>query len=427
MHGIRGPIILIVGVLLVVGVAAPRPVAKAAVPPGNGPIVRVRPQHLSKSTVAGTAATKVKDALVRQELFSAVVQEISDGYSKQFAAAEWSDPRSGRLPSVTLVGGMPAGVLAKLRRLPFDVQVRSGANANEGQLRELSAAAVLAVVEDTGGITGVSSTINSQDLGISIEYGGTERLQASLVATRKAPEVRQDELRVRVMKSLNLQELPVPIRITANQSSSATKAETTVRGGYSLTLNTGTKHCTSGFSAKRGSVKGVITADHCQDALLYGGKKNIVKFLSASPRYSSASFHYYYYDMQFHATLGGNSTSPSFRATSGGGIKTVKSFSNPVKGARVCHYGITSGQKCSVVYSTNVCIYFPGVIKKTYCSLVATKAHVSDGGDSGGPWFSGNVAKGTHTGRASLGSVPRSVFTPIGIAKFYMNLSVLKG
>ena len=77
----------------------------------------------------------------------------------------------------------------------------------------------------------------------------------------------------------------------------------------------------------------------------------------------------------------------------------------PVQGQAVCHSGRTSGWKCGTVDTVGIML-IPGrnsVAPNDDNDLRAVRAFDSTtvksaGGDSGGPWISGNFAVGTHTG-----------------------------
>ncbi|MEW1782996.1 S1 family peptidase [Arthrobacter sp. NPDC080086] len=77
----------------------------------------------------------------------------------------------------------------------------------------------------------------------------------------------------------------------------------------------------------------------------------------------------------------------------------------PVQGQAVCHSGRTSGWKCGTVDTVGIML-IPGrtsVAPNYDNDLRAVRAFDSTtvksaGGDSGGPWISGNFAVGTHTG-----------------------------
>ncbi|MGI5146764.1 hypothetical protein ACQEVC_10325 [Plantactinospora sp. CA-294935] len=91
----------------------------------------------------------------------------------------------------------------------------------------------------------------------------------------------------------------------------------------------------------------------------------------------------------------------------------------PINSA-VCHWGRTSGYRCSHVADTDTCRTLSG---HRYCGLDVTDDDVSAGGDSGGPWFFGNTARGGHSG-ASDGVA--SYFTRIGRVRVHLDATVLQ-
>ena len=387
----------------------------------------MQPQHFVTTRLTGHVNKGAKSSLDLQEEFSSVVQWIADTRPDLFTTAEWNEPGGDLLPSITLTKPAPAGIISKVRALPFDVEIRTGANANADELRQLSATAIQAVVESTSPTNNVSSVIDSDSLGVTIEYGADGSLQGgSGSGGAQGPRVTADQLLMNVVAKLGVTELPVPIQVKVAGGPDIARLEATVRGGYSLAKTVGGPYdCTSGFSATRSGVKGVITADHCVNTLYYEGAKNVISYVTGSPAFGVDASGKWYYDMQFHKTLSGHSTSPSFRAWSGG-TRTVTGISDPVKGESVCHYGMASGIRCDVVYSTNSCLYFGGDTMKTYCKLAYTLNNVSAGGDSGGPWFSGSVAKGTHTGAGRIDGAVRSIFTAIS-ARSAISATVMTG
>ena len=74
----------------------------------------------------------------------------------------------------------------------------------------------------------------------------------------------------------------------------------------------------------------------------------------------------------------------------------------PAKGSKVCKFGRKSGFTCGVITDSSFSWRGEG-------NLVVTKNAKSEGGDSGGPVFSGHTAYGVHMGTAYWGK--RQVFT----------------
>jgi hypothetical protein len=355
------------------------------------------------------------------------VTDVSERYASIFVTAEWKNLETGKNPSITFTSEPPSALAKKSLLQPYPIDVFYGANANEKQLRELSAAVIQQIVEKTSGKVEVNSIIDDNGLGIKVEYGITansEDAKGESPASQTASPIVKEDVIDEAAADLKLSELPVPVSIVPSSSLNESSLETAVRGGNFLSTKAGgSTSCTSGFTAKRDGKNGVITADHCPNTLYYIGKKDVISFVAAAKKdvYSWGTVSY---DMQFHKTLSGHTTEAKFQADTKG-VADVTAISDPVKGASLCHYGTISGRKCSTVYSTGACEYFSDA-KSTYCKLVVMNTYVSAGGDSGGPWFSTTTAKGTHTGVITVNGTKRSVFTPISVAKSHMATTILK-
>jgi hypothetical protein len=210
--------------------------------------------------------------------------------------------------------------------------------------------------------------------------------------------------------------LPVQINITRRDQASRTEA--TVEGGRDLNIaDSNAPECTGGFTVSRSGEKGMVTAQHCANGLRYNGALGVIQYVTAAR--DSKSGHT---DLQYHRTLSGNSTNNQFRATgtAASDDRTVAAAANPVSGQVACHWGRTTGYSCSYVDSTNYCETYSGF--GTACNLDSTTADISDGGDSGGPWFYGSDAIGVHSGAASG---YYSLFTRISAINDFLDATVL--
>ena len=129
-------------------------------------------------------------------------------------------------------------------------------------------------------------------------------------------------------------------------------------------------------------------------------------------------------DFQFHRTLteNGHSTNKQFRATSRqeSGDRAVSAVANAPIDSVVCHWGRTTGYSCSTVADTDTCQTLSG---QQFCGLDISDNDISEGGDSGGPWFFGNTARGGHTGAFSG---VESYFTRIGRVQNALDATVLQ-
>lgn len=142
--------------------------------------------------------------------------------------------------------------------------------------------------------------------------------------------------------------------------------------------------CTSGFTVQNSSgKKGITTSAHCGNSQSHDGKS--LNFLSERQGGS--------YDIQWH-----NRSGATFNATfwDGGAHRNVtgtRSRSNQSVGDYVCKYGKTTGYTCGYIETKSYC--YDGAC--TWIRVGRNGYNLSEGGDSGGPWFNGGVAHGSHT------------------------------
>lgn len=175
-----------------------------------------------------------------------------------------------------------------------------------------------------------------------------------------------------------------------------------VVGGAQLNVNVNQAECTSGFPVYanfRPGQYGLVTADHCANALLYGNLQWLWFESGTANRMSG--------DMQWH---GHTQTSlPMFQAVPGV-LRTIADAGYPQVGQPLCRYGRNT-RECRTVATLDECADYFNVGK--YCGLAFTDTGSHNvGGDSGGPWFWGNHAYGVHSGWWwTFGTM--ATFTPI--------------
>ena len=147
--------------------------------------------------------------------------------------------------------------------------------------------------------------------------------------------------------------------------------------------------CTAGFVVESGGTLGISTAGHCYDNTnVY--QNRALPYVTGQ---SSGSI-----DSQWHTAPGLRPTNrvwdgqydastPYYR-----NITAYKTRAQQVAGEFVCKYGITTGYTCGTITTTS---YTPGFIPgatATYVFVDNPNQNLSEGGDSGGPWFSGETA-----------------------------------
>lgn len=303
-------------------------------------------------------------------------------------------------------------ILDHLRALPVEVEVRYGAPASATELAQL-ADALTGAVSDRDDILEFAGTHYDHERRLmELEYDpiedGSTAVTAALLEDARAYAAAEFG-----------GELPLPV-VFVETSNGPVRAEAIVRGGLDLNRdgNNNIAECTAGFTAKRNGNRGVTTARHCRDRLRIGaaGAGDAISINPAVADYDAI-------DIQFHRTLTGNghTTYKTFRATGRGGsdYRPVTAVSNAPMGSVVCHWGRTSGYSCDFVEDQDRCVTYAS--GRRWCGLDETQNNISAGGDSGGPWFLGQTARGIHSG----GGPGASFFTRVGRMRF-LDTTVLR-
>ncbi|NOK63379.1 MAG: hypothetical protein GFH27_549347n66 [Chloroflexi bacterium AL-W] len=161
-------------------------------------------------------------------------------------------------------------------------------------------------------------------------------------------------------------------------------------GGASLT------DCTSGFVVQNASgVRGISTAGHCRDDQVYFNQN--LQYVAGSDSGSA--------DAQWHYAPSGFLTESWINISKGYDqwvrIRGAVYRDQQAIGTYVCKYGKTTGVTCGTIQAKNA---KPGYIKNGLNTFIRVKATdpsvvMTEGGDSGGPYWSGEFAYGTQTGK----------------------------
>jgi hypothetical protein len=167
---------------------------------------------------------------------------------------------------------------------------------------------------------------------------------------------------------------------------------------------------TSGFIVYKGtkpSLKFHTTAGHIEGTVwVYGGTPNRRRLPFYREYWGGP------YDFQLHripSTITpkawavdnvGNDGTPYYREVT----NMQYSFGMEVNDL-VCHYGSNTGYSCGYITQTDMCMEVDEEYGCPYVEVINAK---HGGGDSGGPWYQGSVAFGTHVG----GGGAYSVFMP---------------
>lgn len=187
--------------------------------------------------------------------------------------------------------------------------------------------------------------------------------------------------------------------------------EADIDGGLPLST------CTTGFTVQNAAgTKGVLTAAHCGNTQRFDG--TVLPFVSER-RSGSA-------DIQWH-TIGSLTPRNRVRTCTLFGFScgsreitgTVTRTSQTV-GTYVCKYGKTTGKTCGYITTNSYRSAAVPSANATFVRVSKAGTDLSSGGDSGGPWYSGNNAYGTHV--SGIGD--DSVYMPINYISI-LGVSVL--
>lgn len=187
------------------------------------------------------------------------------------------------------------------------------------------------------------------------------------------------------------------VTVMYESADEAPQAASTTQGGE----NYGT--CTGGFVAKRNTDYGILTAAHCTyKPSKYDGDTTGSSFTASNN-----------VDMRYTILTGGVAQN-KFRVSSST-LRTINAVGVVTQGLTLYKYGKETGYGNATVKEYAGCIYY-GNVDATYCRLWRMDKDVTDGGDSGGPWFRSYTGYGLTSGSGPSGSL----ITPIA------NVSTIK-
>ncbi|WP_420125911.1 S1 family peptidase [Longimicrobium sp.] len=156
------------------------------------------------------------------------------------------------------------------------------------------------------------------------------------------------------------------------------KEEIAMYGGLGIST------CTTGFTVYNSSgSRGVSTAGHCGNSQSLSGYALTFR----GEAYSGS------YDIQWHNASGHTYPNTIKVSTSTRAITGTRSRTSQTVGSQVCKQGKTTGYTCGTIATISYCA--SGAC--TWVQVAGNGVNLSEGGDSGGPWFSGNTAYGSHT------------------------------
>lgn len=307
--------------------------------------------------------------------FALAVAGIREAFPKAFTGAEILDADHAWIGFAARVPESALDVIDAFGKTHgVAVDVRSDLGLNERDLEKAIEVAHFSVL----GTPGVSDALTTYDF-------GSGQIMITVVLDDAVPGSMVDDLRLIAARSLAdatdvgiLDYIGVSVARSITPVVGGDESSSEHLGGEALST------CTSGFGTKTSSgVRGIATAGHCGNSQSDDGFA-----LTFKDDYEGT-----HGDFQWHTApkperddfYSGNSSSTEVNR------RDVSSVGSPVVGQSLCRNGKTSHKDCQEVRKLNVC-------SGSVCNLVEMGAHLSAGGDSGGPVFWGNTAYGIHKG-----------------------------
>lgn len=189
------------------------------------------------------------------------------------------------------------------------------------------------------------------------------------------------------------QRVSIPSTARVVVVASLSVATTAMYGGRLLNEQSiyGNEICTSGFSVRSPTtgVHGLTTAGHCENNMTYAHTGEVLTFVDKNQLTG--------YDTQWHRRA--NATFPN-KAWDGSPdwrwILGKRGRTNQSVGDYVCHWGRSTGSGCGniIARNANLCNNASGAVTGILVHNVNNK-DLATGGDSGGPWYTGDIALGT--------------------------------
>ncbi|MDE0136548.1 MAG: S1 family peptidase [Acidimicrobiaceae bacterium] len=215
--------------------------------------------------------------------------------------------------------------------------------------------------------------------------------------------------------------LPASVGLDVEAVTSSPSLDAATRGGTAAVRSGRTQaSCTFAFTVKQGSRWGVLTAGHCSNDLDY--------LDPVTGRTRNATFEEehigYYGDFAWYSVSGTASDRFHISRTSSLQVTSVKAWQSIAIGDYYCHYGQRSNKtRCGTVHGTNLC--FQGDTSSCNQVRISGATPVAQGGDSGGPWYSGSTAVGIYKGRWTTPWGVMHYFTPVDIAADDLGVEVV--
>lgn len=351
------------------------------VPPATIGAPLTEAQLYDLGVIAEGEGISLSEAIERyawHEPFSLLVDQIREEYPDAFAGARIED--SGN-PWIAFKNAAPNGAsdaISSFDALPGssrEVEIITDRGFTEVELDDQLVTAHFAALEQTS----VANASSAYDI-------ATGRIRIEVEPARLATDgtVRNELGRQPVLTEDNVDIVVVDEVVDS--------VDAYAYGGRQMSA------CTSGFTVYQGGTgtRGLATAGHCNNSQTYTPTGTSLVYM--------AGYQGWWGDVQWHTSTALTEQDDFYYTASY--RRDVSGTAMPTEGQWLCRYGYVTGNQCDQVYQLNHCSY-------STCHLTAMHNREASGGDSGGPWYSGNTAYGLHQGRKFWSLKWRDVFTPV--------------
>lgn len=336
--------------------------------------------------------------------FHKVLEQIRKIFPKQYSEAVFRVPGE-TYGYVAFKGDVPLEAVQILKTLPFEIRGVDDTPLGEVE-RGKAASAGLAKFSQLFPSDTSHAGIEPRSNTLEITYQGS--------ASNPTPDVEKEVL--------SAARAVLPKTLSSSLSLSVSRVDEPVAGNEVLSGGTalgegasGGLECTSAFTVKNlfGGT-GLLTAGHCVDFLNYE-RRNILRFEGTAEGRNL--------DAQWNSSTREGVWNRFIYSNSGGvQLATVNRVEVNSVGDPVCHFGWSTGRGCKPVVATQQSDTVKGIQKD---DLIYVDSWITQGGDSGGPWYQGNGGKGVHSGYGYYKFKKRSSYTPLTSIQAKTNLRVI--
>jgi streptogrisin C len=382
----------------------------AGAAPNDVTYVDLSPEEaeLKDATLIATETGEDVDAVLQRNRTGGAFDSALVDLQQLSAYAESGPDGSGYY--VAFKGSVPQEAVDAVKSLPVDVRLTADAPLTDDERSDATAAAGAAIFEATGAESTIGMKPQSTEMeGVVGPANATRRMAASVPLEALA----EDAAAAAVSG-------PADFAITLTHTAKDVNSSEVLSGGTALGDPRGVKTlCTAGFTVRndRTGQTGIITASHCPDDLDYEGR-HILNFAGHGDGQQLDEQWFTSSEPVWNQFISSRSGATLYRST-------VRSVAMPTGDREVCKFGSITSQGCSQMHAGPVsATYDSGV---TYKNIWLTTRHITERGDSGGPWFYGSTAYGVHTGQSVwLDGSTHSAFTPVPTIEFLTDLSVVR-